>query len=504
MNFTRRRRGAKGQIVDGVDVGATCFCLGAASLLQPWSSLPSFKKLFVAESCQYTTMMVCKVLLQLVMLNYFSQLISTVSITFHLKHHNHNVLLLTCQEKEGISNEVVEEIKTDLIKKSVETSLNLSNIINEELAIDKLNQIIQTYDASSSGKTASTRIKTIANLIAANLNKYQSHLMNSKDGLSMIEQDLKVNIESFADDQDHDNIDDLDPPSFVYHRLDKLPKKPKLCKYFKQLATLDTSALFLSANAFENPLGFISQSESSDQISRYMSFFNDCSRKSDNPGFQSNIKKEVLSLTRMTEPWRKRASGSHLSKYIVRRYIASQSGVFLVYPGTVLERSYQPSQRDWFRRAVELSDSTIFTAPYLDVGGAGYIVTLSRTFRGQVSDGIQSSIQGVIGIDFTLGYFHKLLMASMEICNHNQITCFLMDDRGYLVAHPSLMEPAGRAPIEYTHVTHKEPLVANDLLNHKNFVQKRVCNSHADCTIQRYYKVSRRFDLFSPLIEIVF
>lgn len=66
-------------------------------------------------------------------------------------------------------------------------------------------------------------------------------------------------------------------------------------------------------------------------------------------------------------------------------------------------------------------------------------------------------VMGVMGIDFTLGYFHKLLMDSMEVCGQEHITCFIMDDRGYLVAHPGLVEPAGRGPVEYTHIIHKEP-----------------------------------------------
>lgn len=100
-------------------------------------------------------------------------------------------------------------------------------------------------------------------------------------------------------------------------------------------------------------------------------------------------------------------------------------------------------------------------------------------------------IVGVMGIDFTLGYFHKLLMDSTDVCAKEHVTCFIMDDRGYLVAHPGLVEPAGRGPVEYTHIIHKEPFVANDLLNHKNFVRKNVCNSFSDRTIQRYYNVSR-------------
>ena len=34
----------------------------------------------------------------------------------------------------------------------------------------------------------------------------------------------------------------------------------------------------------------------------------------------------------------------------------------------------------------------------------------------------------------------------------------------------------------------KEQLVANDILNHKHFVKKTLCNSYNDRTIQRFYK----------------
>lgn len=30
-----------------------------------------------------------------------------------------------------------------------------------------------------------------------------------------------------------------------------------------------------------------------------------------------------------------------------------------------------------------------------------------------------------------------------------------MDDEGYLIAHPGLMEPNGKGPVEQQHITHK-------------------------------------------------
>lgn len=38
--------------------------------------------------------------------------------------------------------------------------------------------------------------------------------------------------------------------------------------------------------------------------------------------------------------------------------------------------------------------------------------------------------------------------------------CFIMEDRGYLVAHPTLIDPKGHAPVEQQHITHKVCLLS--------------------------------------------
>ena len=81
-----------------------------------------------------------------------------------------------------------------------------------------------------------------------------------------------------------------------------------------------------------------------------------------------------------------------------------------------------------------------------------------------------------MGMDVTLGYFHKLLATSIKPCRRPGVRCFLMDDKGYLIAHPGLIDPLGKGPAEQRHITHMEPLVANDMLNHEGFVQKKLCN----------------------------
>lgn len=166
--------------------------------------------------------------------------------------------------------------------------------------------------------------------------------------------------------------------------------------------------------------------------------------------------------------------------------MATKNGVFVVYPGTLIDKNYDPSQRTWFQKALASPTKLIFSAPYLDVGGSGYIITLSHA----TSKSKKDPFQAVVGIDLTQGYFHKLLNELIPECGLDNLTCFIMNEMGYLITHPKLMKPAGRGPVEYTHITHNEAFVVNDLLYQKNFFQKKICNRFKDRTIQRYYQVT--------------
>ncbi len=44
-------------------------------------------------------------------------------------------------------------------------------------------------------------------------------------------------------------------------------------------------------------------------------------------------------------------------------------------------------------------------------------------------------VVAVMGMDMTLGYFYKLAVEQLPVCEHVNIRCFIMDDRGYLIAH---------------------------------------------------------------------
>ncbi|XP_012946227.1 VWFA and cache domain-containing protein 1 isoform X2 [Aplysia californica] len=284
-------------------------------------------------------------------------------------------------------------------------------------------------------------------------------------------------------------------PDLVYHRLDLFPNE-NMCYHLKQLSTPDLSTVFLSANSFINPFEHISQQETKRTVQSYIAYLKDDTRLITNPGLKSAVRNDVAATSRINDEWQRRFQASDLNDYIVRRYVSTPSGVLRTFPGTLLDKMFDPTKREWYTRALEYPGHVTLSAPYLDVGGAGYIVTISHTiFEGRPAamHSPLDKVVAVMGMDITLGYFHKLLATSIKPCESKGVRCFLMDDKGYLIAHPGLIDPTGKGPAEQRHITHMEPLVANDILNHKGFVQKKLCNRYNDRTVQRYFTFNTSF-----------
>ncbi|XP_061168196.1 VWFA and cache domain-containing protein 1-like [Saccostrea echinata] len=278
-------------------------------------------------------------------------------------------------------------------------------------------------------------------------------------------------------------------PHLVYHRLD-LVQPIDMCLHRHLPATTDTSTVFLSAKSFLDPFEHLSNLETKRMVQNYVAYLKDDTRLITNPGLKMEVKNDVAATGRINTEWLRRYHHrlTHQEDSIVRRYVATPSGVFRTFPGAVIDKTSDPTKTDWYQRAEEFPGHVTLTPPYLDTLGAGYITTISHTiFEGKPASlhSPKDRVVAAMGMDLTLGFLHKLLSEVIPTCTHKNIRCFIMDDKGYLVAHPKLIEPNSKV---VQHITHKEQLVANDILNHKHFVKKTLCNSYNDRTIQRFYK----------------
>ncbi|XP_037946193.1 VWFA and cache domain-containing protein CG16868 [Teleopsis dalmanni] len=289
----------------------------------------------------------------------------------------------------------------------------------------------------------------------------------------------------------------------LYHRLDLIPPpNGHVCRYFRQVATLDSATIFLSASAFESPFNFLHNNRMSSTETQVrtaesiMAYIKDTTGLLANPGLRPQIRHEINALYNAMKHLKKRHQDArgNMKNNIIRRYIATVSGVLQVYPGCLLSNNYDPTRRPWFRKAMQLPGKIVTTEPYLDAGGAGYIVTVAHTIFERKSNALHQ-LEGqqpvaIVAIDLPYTYYYKMILDSTPLCQLNNMKCLLFENEGFLIAHPSMLEASTqqknpRRPHE--HLTHKESYLANDILNHKVLVRKVACANYQNRTLQRYY-----------------
>jgi len=288
-----------------------------------------------------------------------------------------------------------------------------------------------------------------------------------------------------------------DTGSVQYHRLD-LSGGAKLCRHFREIASMQSGTLYLSPSAFASPFEHTQEDASPLRTQSFMAYLTDPTRLIANPGLRSGVRSDVAAVVRVTDQWREHAYSSPLNNYIVRRRVATPRGVQLSYPGTPVPRGTDPTAAPWYHAAVALPGRLVVSPPHLDPGGAGYVVTVSQTVYAGNAQGEHSPDDGVAAVvsaDLTMGYFYKIVNDTMpgDICGVDSIRCFLMDDQGYLVAHPHLARgysKGWRSSAEAQHIIHREPLVASDILNHDGFMVKKLCRSESDENLQRFFQLN--------------
>ncbi|KAH8413707.1 hypothetical protein KR222_004348, partial [Zaprionus bogoriensis] len=294
-----------------------------------------------------------------------------------------------------------------------------------------------------------------------------------------------------------------DSMDLLYHRLDLKQSgasgAPATCRYFRQLATMDAPTLFLSAAAFESPFAFLHNNRPRTKLrpeESIMAYLRESSVLLANPGLRPHIRYEVRVLYQAMQQLRLRHQDTNgaLRGHIIRRYIASVSGVVLLYPGCLLSNSYDATRRPWFRQAMAQPGRIVSTSPYLDAGGAGYIVTIAHTIFEGKSHALHSAQQdrpvAVVALDVPYAFYYRLVLDSTPLCQLPHMKCLLFEHEGYLLAHPSMLQvstPARNQRRPHEHLTHKESYLANDMLNHGQLVRKLGCASYQNRTLQRYY-----------------
>jgi len=263
-------------------------------------------------------------------------------------------------------------------------------------------------------------------------------------------------------------------------------------RFNNKFSLIDTTVVKFAPGAYLDPYEYIGKDETKADVQLLTAYMKDDSGTVRNPGLKSGIRDAVTATWHVQDLWLR--DKTELTQYLVWRYIGTSNGVFRLTPGSVEDKGYDPRQRPWYYTALAHTGLLTLTTPYMDSGGAGVVITAGRAlYRGEPSHihHTNDEVLGVMGADFPLTYFHRLLTEVYPKCKDTQTySCFVMDSAGFLIMHEDfLLSSAAASDVEYVHITEKDKNVAEDLIN-KGYLRKMGCRDLEEIQRQSFYEVS--------------
>lgn len=274
--------------------------------------------------------------------------------------------------------------------------------------------------------------------------------------------------------------------SFLYHDFMKQNYAlSKICKRSSRLEARDSTVKF-PPNAFRNSLEYKNDNETAQNISAIKNYMEGKTNSSDI--FEDGIRGSVSFTVIVGKFWSTNEYDHSKDRIpFIWRYITTIDGVLLTYPGVYINKLYDARQRPWFKRTMNNKGKLVFSRPYKDSWGAGFVMTISKAICKDVCSPYDNdnSVAAVIAADLSVDYFHEMIIQSLPACR-THYKCFVIDNSGYIVFSDNFIFPQnGKVPIiDSIHITVTEQEIANRLIK-ENILHARGCINVA--TFQNKY-----------------
>lgn len=115
-------------------------------------------------------------------------------------------------------------------------------------------------------------------------------------------------------------------------------------------------------------------------------------------------------------------------QYISSVYLASDTKEFISAPALDLAADFDPTSRPWYKHAKESPNEIVWTDPYEDAAGTGYVITAAKA----ILSGNQ--VLGVVALDFSLTSVSDIVQAQEFPFGGY---AFLVDQHGSMISHPT-------------------------------------------------------------------
>ncbi|KAI6660315.1 hypothetical protein LOD99_13904 [Oopsacas minuta] len=244
--------------------------------------------------------------------------------------------------------------------------------------------------------------------------------------------------------------------------------------------------------------------------------------KTETEFFRDRLLSSILLTSLLGGKWQEtNASG------IIWRYIGLENGVLRILPGVEIGTDYDPTVRPWYRRAIAQKNMLAISYVYLDAGGAGKTVTLSRAiFTGPPSplnitncteagcycstneECISRScipdlqvcssdrIAGVTAFDYTYTEFSNTFYSYLNSLNTfncskvNNCYLYIFDSQTFLILANEILDadPADTNAYERISLGRMQPEVVRDLVDSKGLlVEEYSFDFQSSCLYSSYF-----------------
>eukprot|EP00761_Pharyngomonas_kirbyi_P010550 gb/GECH01010570.1/.p1 GENE.gb/GECH01010570.1/~~gb/GECH01010570.1/.p1 ORF type:complete len:1003 (+),score=253.65 gb/GECH01010570.1/:1-3009(+) len=296
---------------------------------------------------------------------------------------------------------------------------------------------------------------------------------------------------------DRQRVDWTTPDSYTdsyYHRIDLYPGI-----YSSELDiqstnsenplyyTNDVSTFKVAPKGFNNVFQYQQNKETEQDVIEYNEFVN--GERTGNPGFVTSIRPSAqLSVSVASSVWKPQYDDSKL----LWVYYGTDGGVWRAYPGHNTGKSYDPTRRPWYLRALNNPGKIAVSTPYADAsfstvgGSAKYVVTISKTIEEPTTNG---KVAGVAGIDFLYKAFEDMLDEYAPGCADGDNMCALVDSSGLVVAHKGF----GNNPATNVFMSNSTLGLTEwtDYLVQENFLENNTFNNFAELENIEYYTMNK-------------
>jgi len=266
----------------------------------------------------------------------------------------------------------------------------------------------------------------------------------------------------------------------LYHRLDKQPPGLEICMAGSR-PSISKSVWKIAPKGFVDPMRYLERNETTLAVQQFEEYMRG-SRQKPPSGWEllEGVKMDVRFTGAMEQFWQSSLqSRPDISNASVRRFIATPRGVHRNFPGGPNARSYDPTIRPWYRRAMAHPDNNAVATPYADAFSGQLVTSISHSLVNPDT----REVLAVMAMDYASGMMQEWLADVLPSCvESTSDECLVVDTDGMVVT-PDLCSSANQGGQSFYEMY---PSYAGCLVSQGILAQK-ACKQYADEKIYRFH-----------------